>query len=103
LVLDEAGFAASSFRLFALSLTVLAIAAFIWRVAWALACPRTEAAIRFAALSHMLMNGFFFNQGLDMRDFLLPRTAAMGGAESMHEQRNQDDDRDGNAEKEQQD
>jgi hypothetical protein len=51
----------------------------------------------------MLMNGFFFNQGLDMRDFLLPRTAAMGGAESMHEQRNQDDDRDGNAEKEQQD
>jgi hypothetical protein len=37
LVLDEAGFAASSFRLFALSLTVLAIAAFIWRVAWALA------------------------------------------------------------------
>jgi hypothetical protein len=100
LVFDDAGFCAASLRLF---VAALAIAALIWRVACALAWPRTEAAIRFAALSHMLMNGFFFSQGLDMRGFLLPRTAAMGGADSMHEQRNQDDDRDGNAENEQQD
>ena len=34
------------------------------RLASAAAWPRTDPATRFAALSHMLMNGFFFSQGL---------------------------------------
>ncbi|MES2950891.1 MAG: hypothetical protein V4858_20340 [Pseudomonadota bacterium] len=41
-----------------------AIAVFTCRLACATAWPRKDPATRFAALSHMLMNGFFFNQGL---------------------------------------
>ncbi|OUM02216.1 hypothetical protein [Variovorax sp. JS1663] len=36
------------------------------RLASAVIRPRAEPAAALAALSHMLMNGFFFNQGLDM-------------------------------------
>lgn len=41
-----------------------AITAFICRLACAVAWPRKGPATRLAMLSHMLMNGFFFNQGL---------------------------------------
>jgi hypothetical protein len=41
---------------------VIAVAAF--RLACAVAWPRIEPATEFAALNHMLMNGFFFSQGL---------------------------------------
>jgi len=36
------------------------------RRACAVICPRAVPATEFAALSHALMNGFFFNHGLDM-------------------------------------
>jgi hypothetical protein len=38
----------------------------IWRFAAAATWERADPAILFAALSHMLMKGFFFNQGLLM-------------------------------------
>lgn len=38
----------------------------IWRFASAATWERTDPAILFAPLSHMLMKGFFFNQGLLM-------------------------------------
>ncbi len=41
-----------------------ATAALTSRLAWAVAWPRKVPATRFAVLSHMLMKGFFFNQGL---------------------------------------
>lgn len=37
-----------------------------WRFASVAILPRAELATEFALLSHMLINGFFFNQGLDM-------------------------------------
>jgi hypothetical protein len=42
------------------------VAAFTCFLTAAMAGPRSEPAMRFAELSHMLMNGFFFSQGLDM-------------------------------------
>ena len=48
-------------------------AAFNCRLAWAVAWPRKLPAARFAALSHKLMNGFFFNQGLNMALFRIQR------------------------------
>lgn len=41
-----------------------AITAFTCRLACAVALARKLPATRFAALSHLLMNGFFFSQGL---------------------------------------
>lgn len=67
----------------------LVAAALIWRLASAVAWPRIVPANRFAPLSHMLMNGFFFNQGFGMSG-------------SSREQCDQNDDRDGYAEKQQQ-
>lgn len=52
-----------------------AITASICRLAWTVNWPRKGPAARFAMLSHMLMNGFFFNHGLAMslfQCFLLP-------------------------------
>ena len=37
------------------------------RLAAATACPRAPATVLLAALSHMLIKGFFFVQGLAMR------------------------------------
>lgn len=53
--------------------------------AWicAVAAPRAEPAARLAALSHMLMNGFFFNQGRDM-SFLCEGCDAPSVAEAAH-------------------
>ena len=54
--------------------------AFICRLASAVAWPRKPPATRFAVLSHMLMKGFFFNQGLAIsllaRSIKLPGPAA---------------------------
>jgi hypothetical protein len=46
-------------------------AADAWRFASALVRPRAEWTTAFAPLSHMLMYGFFFNQGFDTGDLLL--------------------------------
>ena len=46
------------------SFVALVIAAAAFRLACAVACPRIEPATEFAPLNHMLMNGFFFSQGL---------------------------------------
>ncbi|MEP7056545.1 MAG: hypothetical protein ABI809_02075 [Caldimonas sp.] len=48
------------------SLLAFVIAAVDCRFASAATLPRAELATEFAPLSHMLMNGFFFSQGLDM-------------------------------------
>ena len=45
-------------------LVAFAIAVAVCRLACAVAWPRIEPAAEFAPLSHMLMNGFFFSQGL---------------------------------------
>ena len=49
-----------------MSLVALVTAAVVWRFASAAIRARAVLATEFAPLSHMLMNGFFFNQGLDM-------------------------------------
>jgi hypothetical protein len=49
-----------------MSLVAFVTAAVVWRFASAAIRPRAVLATEFAPLSHMLMNGFFFNQGLDM-------------------------------------
>jgi len=41
-------------------------AALDWRFTSAVMRMRAVLATEFAPLNHMLMNGFFFNQGLDM-------------------------------------
>lgn len=74
LALGKAGTAASN-RRFKLSLVAWVHATLICRFACAAAWPRTEPAIRLAVLSHMLMNGFFFSQGLGMSRFRSPPTA----------------------------
>jgi hypothetical protein len=51
---------------FTTSFVACVMAAFDCRFALAATCPRAVLAAEFAALSHMLMNGFFFSQGLDM-------------------------------------
>ena len=48
------------------SFVALVTALAAMRLACATACPRTDPATEFAELSHMLMNGFFFNQGFDI-------------------------------------
>ena len=48
------------------SLTAFVTAASTSRFACAMARPRSDPATRFAVLNQMLMNGFFFKQGLDM-------------------------------------
>ena len=50
-----------------MSLVALVIAVVDWRLASAAILPRAEFATELAPLSHMLMNGFFFNQGFDTR------------------------------------
>ena len=47
-----------------MSLVALVIAVVDWRLASAAILPRAELATELAPLSHMLMNGFFFNHGL---------------------------------------
>ena len=49
-----------------MSLVALEIAVVDWRLDLAAILPRAELATEFAPLSHMLMNGFFFNQGFDI-------------------------------------
>ena len=49
-----------------MSRVALVIAMPDWRLASAAIRPRAELATVFAPLSHMLMNGFFFNQGFDI-------------------------------------
>lgn len=49
-----------------MSLVALVIAVPDWRFASAVILPRAELAHELALLSHMLMNGFFFSQGLDI-------------------------------------
>lgn len=53
-----------------LSVLAFATAAFTWRLACAVAWPLSVPVKRFALLSHALMKGFFFNQGLDMSTLL---------------------------------
>src|SRR6476620_2536023 len=55
-----------------MSLVALVIAVVDWRLASAAILPRAELATEFAPLSHMLMNGFFFNQGFDIELLLRP-------------------------------
>ena len=50
------------------SLVALLIAMVDWRFASAAILLRAEFATAFAPLSHMLMNGFFLSQGLDIAD-----------------------------------
>jgi hypothetical protein len=50
----------ASHQSFTLACDALEVAVFTSRLTCAVAWPRTEAATRFAALSHTLMNGFFF-------------------------------------------
>ncbi|EWS57209.1 hypothetical protein Y695_04898 [Hydrogenophaga sp. T4] len=59
----------AAFQTFRFSRAASAMAAFTCRFASAVAWPRIEPATLFAVLSHMLMNGFFFSQGLDMVRF----------------------------------
>ena len=47
-----------------MSFVAVVIAVAAWRFACPTAWPRMEPAAALAPLSHMLMNGFFFNQGL---------------------------------------
>ena len=49
-----------------MSLVALEIAVVDWRLDSAAILPRAKLATEFAPLSHMLMNGFFFNQGFDI-------------------------------------
>ena len=48
------------------SLVALATAVLDWRLASAAILPRAELATELTPLSHMLMNGFFFNHGFDI-------------------------------------
>jgi hypothetical protein len=50
-----------------MSWVAFVIAVADWRLVSAAILPRAELATEFAPLSHMLMNGFFFNQGLTLR------------------------------------
>jgi len=63
------GYAVVSDNCFTLFLAAWVIAELIWGLACAVACPRNEAAIRYAWLSHTLMN-VFFQPGLNMSGFL---------------------------------
>jgi hypothetical protein len=49
-----------------MSFVAFVTAAVVWRFASAAIRTRAVLATEFAPLNHMLMNGFFFNQGLDM-------------------------------------
>ncbi len=49
-----------------MSFVAFVTAAVDWRFASAAIRTRAVLATEFAPLSHMLMNGFFFNQGLDI-------------------------------------
>src|SRR5205085_11607601 len=61
-----------------MSFVALVIAAVDWRLASAVILPRAVLATRLAPLSHMLMNGFFFNHGFDIRELLCNGRAAAG-------------------------
>lgn len=67
LALADAGFVAPSIIL-RLSLVALVAAALAWRLTCAVAWLRIAPASRLAPLSHMLMKGFFFSQGLVAMD-----------------------------------
>jgi len=54
-----------------MSFVVVVIALAVWRFAWLTAWPRIEPAAELKPLSHMLMNGFFFNHGLVISHLLL--------------------------------
>ena len=49
-----------------MSLVAFVTAAVVWRFASAAIRTRAVLVTEFAPLNHMLMNGFFFNQALDM-------------------------------------
>jgi len=49
-----------------MSFVAFVTAAVVWRFASAAIRTRAVLATEFAPLKHMLMSGFFFNQGLDM-------------------------------------
>lgn len=59
-----------------MSVVVLVIVAFDWRLVSAAILPRAVLAMELAPLSHMLISGFFFSQGLDMIGFLVDGRAA---------------------------
>ena len=47
-----------------MSFVAIVIALAVWRFAWLTTWPRIEPTAELKPLSHMLMNGFFFNHGL---------------------------------------
>jgi hypothetical protein len=49
-----------------MSFVAFVTAVLVWRFASTASRARAVLATEFAPLNHMLMNGFFFNQGLDM-------------------------------------
>ena len=49
-----------------ISFVAFVSAALVWRFASAVIRARAVLTTEFAPVNHMLMNGFFFNQGLDM-------------------------------------
>ena len=53
------------------SLVAWVTAVFDWRLTAAVIRPRAELATELALLSHMLMNGFFFSQGLEIANSCL--------------------------------
>lgn len=61
-----AGGVKASVQNFSPSATAAPAIAFACRLATVATWRRTGAAMRLAELSHMLMKGFFFNQGLDV-------------------------------------
>ena len=52
-----------------ISFVAFVSAALVWRFASAVIRARAALTTEFAPPNHMLMNGFFFNQGLDMCDY----------------------------------
>ncbi len=64
--LGAVGFVIASVQMLNMSLAALFTAVVDWRFASAAMRPRALLATEFAPLSHMLMNGFFLSQGLDI-------------------------------------
>ena len=66
-----------------ISLVAFVTAALDWRFTSAVMRMRAVLATEFAPLNHMLMNGFFFNHGLDMRLRGLPCRLRAGHLEAI--------------------